>query len=138
MLHTPTWKKLLILAICVIGVIIVLPNLFYPRVEGANDARKAVERGQTLTPEMAAAEARWPAWLPHGLVNLGLDLRGGAHVLVQVQTEDVHAEQLEGLWPQIRDKLRDLREQVGGVRRIDSGPDELRIRIGNPAGMDAA
>ncbi len=71
-------------------------------------------------------------------MNLGLDLRGGAHVLVQVETQDVHAEQLEGLWPQLRDKLRDLRDQVGSVRRLDSGPDELRIRIGTPAGMDAA
>ena len=27
---------------------------------------------------------------------------------------DVHAEQLEGLWPELRDRLRDLRDQVGG------------------------
>ena len=125
-------------AICLLGLIIALPNLFYGRVERANDARLAAEKGQTLTPEMLADAAAWPAWLPHGLVNLGLDLRGGAHVLVQVQTQDVHAEQLEGLWPSIRDKLRDLRDQVGSVRRLDSGPEELRIRIGNPAGMDAA
>ncbi|MBB5223006.1 preprotein translocase subunit SecD [Amaricoccus macauensis] len=138
MLHTPTWKKLLILAVCVIAFVVVLPNLFYPRVEGANDARKAVERGATLTPEMAAAESRWPAWMPHTLVNLGLDLRGGAHVLVQVQTQDVHAEQLEGLWPDLRDRLRDLRDQIGTVRRLDGSPEELRIRIGNAAGMDAA
>ena len=52
--------------------------------------------------------------------------------------QEVHAEQLEGLWPDLRDKLRDLRDQVGNVRRLDAGPEELRIRIGNPAGMDAA
>ena len=46
----------------------------------------------------------------------------------------MHAEQLEGLWPDLRDKLRDLRDQVGSVRRLDSGPDELRIRIGDAAG----
>ena len=132
------WKKFLILAICLVGAIIALPNLFYGRVERANDARLAAEKGQTLTPEMLADAAAWPAWLPHGLINLGLDLRGGAHVLVQVQTQDVHAEQLEGLWPSIRDKLRDLRDQVGSVRRLDSGPEELRVRIGNPAGMEAA
>ena len=57
---------------------------------------------------------------------------------MQVETQEVHAEQLEGLWPDLRDRLRDLRDQVGNVRRLDAGPEELRIRIGNPAGIDAA
>ncbi len=140
MLKYPLWKRLLVLAICLGGFVIMLPNLFYGRVEGANDARKAVEQGATLTPEMQAAEAGWPAILPSGLVNLGLDLRGGAYVLVQVETEQVYAERLEGFWPTLRDKLRDLRDQVGTVRRLDSGAaaDALHIRIGNPAGIDAA
>jgi preprotein translocase subunit SecD len=138
MANHPLWKRVLILGICLIGIIVALPNGFYGRVERANDARAAAERGETLTLEMQHDKAGWPGWLPSRLVNLGLDLRGGAHVLVQVQTAEVHAEQLEGLWPGLRDKLRDLRDQVGNVRRLDSGPEELRIRIGNPAGMQAA
>jgi preprotein translocase subunit SecD len=138
MANYPLWKRLLVLGICLIGVVLTLPNFFYGRVEQANDARAAVERGAPLTPELEQAMALWPAWAPSRLVNLGLDLRGGAHVLVQVQTTDVHAEQLEGLWPDLRDKLRELRDQVGNVRRLDAGPEELRIRIGDPAGMEAA
>ena len=137
MMHYPLWKRLLVLAICLVGFVVVLPNLFYGRVEGANDARNAVERGQSLTPEMQAAEGQWPAWLPSKLVNLGLDLRGGAYVLVQVEAEEVYAERLESFWPTLRDKLRDLRDTVGTVRRLQA-PGELRVRIGNPAGMDAA
>ncbi len=137
MMHYPLWKRLLVLAICLVGFVVVLPNLFYGRVEGANDARNAVERGQSLTPEMQAAEGQWPAWLPSKLVNLGLDLRGGAYVLVQVEAEEVYAERLESFWPTLRDKLRDLRDTVGTVRRLEA-PGELRVRIGNPAGMDAA
>jgi preprotein translocase subunit SecD len=137
MLKYPIWKRLLVLAICVLGFVVLLPNFFYGRVEGANDARKAAEQGAALTPEMQAAEAAWPAWLPSRLVNLGLDLRGGAYVLVQVETEQVYAERLEGFWPTLRDKLRDVRDTVGTVRRLDA-PGELRVRIGNPAGMDAA
>ena len=76
--------------------------------------------------------------MPSKLVNLGLDLRGGAHVLVEVHTQDVHAERLEGLWPELRDRMRDLRDEVGTVRRLTGTPDELRIRISNPAGMEAA
>ncbi|PZQ51367.1 MAG: protein translocase subunit SecD [Rhodovulum sulfidophilum] len=138
MLQFPLWKRILIIAICVIGVVIALPNLFYARVESSNDAVKEIERGATETPELAAQMAEWPRWLPHQLVNLGLDLRGGAHVLVEVRTQDVHAERLESLWPELRDRLRDLRDQVGTVRRLTGTPDELRIRISDPAGMDAA
>jgi preprotein translocase subunit SecD len=138
MLHFPLWKKLAVLAVCVIGILVAFPNLSYDRVEHANDARLALEQGSAETPELAADAAGWPGWLPSGLVNLGLDLRGGAHVLVEVQTEEVHAERLENLWPDLRDRLRELRDQVGAVRRLDSPPDELRIRIGEPAGMDAA
>ena len=40
-------------------------------------------------------------------------------MLVQVETEDVYAERLESFWPTLRDKLRDLRDTVGTVRRLD-------------------
>lgn len=138
MLQFPLWKRLLIIAICVIGIVIALPNLFYNRVEQSNDARAALERGAPATPELLAQAALWPSFLPSRLVSLGLDLRGGAHVLVEVKTAEVHAERLEGLWPGLRDKLRDLRDTVGPVRRLTGTPEELRIRIGNVAGMDAA
>ncbi len=138
MLQFPFWKKALILGICLLGLIVAMPNLFYGRVERANDARAALERGESLSPEMQADVEAWPAWLPSRLVSLGLDLRGGAHVLVEVETEEVYAEQLEGLWPDLRDRFRDLRDQVGTVRRLDSPPDQLRIRIGDSAGMEAA
>ena len=59
-------------------------------------------------------------------------------MLVQVETADVYAERMEGLWPVLRDRLRDLRDQVGTVRRLDGPADELHIRVGNPAGVAAA
>ena len=33
--HYPLWKRLFVLAICLVGFVVVLPNLFYGRVEGA-------------------------------------------------------------------------------------------------------
>ena len=138
MLDFPLWKKLLIGLVCLVAVVVALPNAFYGRVEMANDARAALEAGAPATPELIAARDGWPGWLPSGLVPLGLDLRGGAHVLVEVQTSDVYAERMEGLWPELRDRLRDLREEVGTVRRLDSPADQLRIRIGEAAGMTRA
>src|SRR5690606_28913227 len=138
MLDFPLWKKLLIGLVCLLGVVVTLPNVFYNRVELANDARAAIEQGEPATPEQLAALDAWPGWLPSGLVPLGLDLRGGAHVLVEVQTSDVYAERMEGLWPELRDRLRDQRDEVGTVRRLESPPDQLRIRIGEASGMTRA
>jgi preprotein translocase subunit SecD len=137
MLNFPLWKKLLIIGVSVLGILIALPNAFYGRVERANDARAAIAAGEA-TPEALADAALWPRWLPSRLINLGLDLRGGAHVLVQVETHEVYAERIEGLWPVLRDKLRDLRDQVGTVRRLNGPADELHMRLSEPAGMDAA
>ena len=138
MLHTPLWKRLLILAICAWGIMAALPNLFYSNVEAHNDASKAAEAAGFATEEQTAAMAKWPSFLPSSLVNLGLDLRGGAHLLAEVQVGDVYAQRIDALWPEVRDALRDLRDEVGSVRRQPSVPGVLRVAISKPEGMAAA
>lgn len=133
------WKRILILLVCGWGVLAATPNLFYTQVERHNDAVAAIEvAGGTATPEQEAARAEWPSFLPSALMNLGLDLRGGAHLLAEVQVEDVYKTRMDGLWPEVRDALRDLRDQVGAVRRAPSPDDVLRVTISNPEGMAAA
>nr|WP_321252268.1 protein translocase subunit SecD [uncultured Ruegeria sp.] len=134
MLHIDTWKRVLIWSVCVIGLLMALPNAFYTRVEQSNDAKTAIELGID-TPEMQAEAAQWPNWLPSSLVNLGLDLRGGAHLLAEVQTSDVYEARMEAMWPEIRDALRDERGTVGTIRKQPSAPDEIRVRISQPEGM---
>lgn len=138
MLHTPLWKRLLILAICAWGIMAALPNLFYSNVEAHNDASKAAEAAGFATEEQTAAMAKWPSFLPSSLVNLGLDLRGGAHLLAEVQVSDVYAQRMDVLWPEVRDALRDVRDQVGSVRRNPAAPGTLRVTISNPDGMAVA
>ncbi len=138
MLHTPLWKRLLILAICAWGILAALPNLFYSNVEAHNDASKAAEAAGFATEEQTAAMAEWPSFLPSALVNLGLDLRGGAHLLAEVQVSDVYAQRMDSLWPEVRDALRDVRDQVGSVRRNPSAPGTLRVTISKPDGMAVA
>jgi preprotein translocase subunit SecD len=138
-MHTPLWKKILIWGICALGLLYALPNLFYTQVEQHNDALRAVEQaGGAATPEQEAAIALWPNWLPSGLVNLGLDLRGGAHLLAEVQVADVYKDRIDSLWPEVRDALRAERDTVGNVRREASDPGVLKVRIGNPANMARA
>ena len=137
MLNIPLWKRVVIWGLCALGLLMAMPNAFYTRVEGHNDAVKAIEAGGE-TPELAAMRAAWPEWLPSSLVNLGLDLRGGAHLLAEVQVSDVYADRIDGLWPEVRDALREKRAEIGTIRRQDSAPDELRVRISQPEGMAAA
>ena len=137
MLQIDSWKRVLIWSVCVIGLFLALPNAFYTRVEQSNDAKAAIELGID-TPEMQAEAAQWPNWLPSSLVNLGLDLRGGAHLLAEVKVDDVYESRMEAMWPEIRDALRDERATVGTIRRQDSAPDEIRVRISQPEGMSRA
>ncbi|MFN3937387.1 MAG: protein translocase subunit SecD [Gemmobacter sp.] len=139
MLQFPLWKKVLVWGIVALGLIFAMPNLFYSRVEMHNDAVKAIEAaGGRATPEQEMARDAWPSFLPSTIVNLGLDLRGGAHLLAEVNVADVYAGRMNGLWPEVRDALRAEREVVGNVRRVGTDPGELRVAISEPAGMDRA
>ncbi|MBL1436377.1 MAG: protein translocase subunit SecD [Rhodobacteraceae bacterium] len=137
MLHFPLWKQTLIWMVCLAGLAFAMPNAFYTKVEQHNDAVMALEAGEAETPELLAAQAAWPDYLPSALVNLGLDLRGGAHVLVEVNVADVYQDRLDGMWPAVRDVLREQKELFGSVRRQD-GDNELRVRIGNAEAIAAA
>ena len=137
MLQVDLWKRVLIWVTVAIGLALALPNAFYSRVEGHNDAAAAKAIGLSGA-ELDAAEGAWPSWLPSGLVNLGLDLRGGAHLLAEVQVEEVHVARLEALWPEVRNLLRDERATVGTIRLQATEAAELRVRISNPDGMPRA
>jgi len=138
MLQISLWKRLLIILICLSALTFSMPNLFYDRVERHNDATALMEQGQD-EPELRAERSLWPDWAPSYLVNLGLDLRGGAHLLAEVHVSDVYADRVDGLWPEVRDRLRDARAQVGNVRRLPSDdPAVLRVTVSDPDGMDQA
>ena len=134
------WKRAFILLICAWGIVAAIPNLYYTNVERHNDAAAAIEAANgVVTPEQEADLALWPSFLPSALMNLGLDLRGGAHLLAEVQVEDVYKNRIDALWPEVRDTLRDIRDQVGNVREMPSGdPAVLRVSIENADAMPAA
>ena len=131
MLQIETWKRVLIWGLVALGLLLALPNGFYGRVEAYND-EVAAQAGDS------SGVDGWPGFLPSGLVNLGLDLRGGAHLLAEVKVEDVYTTRMEGLWPEVRNLLRDHRDEVGTIRLQDSADGTLVVRIGDPAGLDRA
>ena len=138
MLDIPLWKRVLILGAVAIGLLWAMPNLFYGRVEAHNDALAASEKAGFVTDEQQQAIGGWPNWLPGGLVNLGLDLRGGAHLLAEVHVEDVYNARMNSLWPELRRGLADRRDVIGAVRRVQAPDGELQVEIENADQMAAA
>jgi len=137
MLYIDLWKRIVIIGLCALGLLLALPNAFYTRVETFNDATVALEKGVS-TPENQANSTLWPSFLPSDIVNLGLDLRGGAHLLVEVKVADVYAQRMKSLWPEVRDTLRKERATVGTIRLQDAPAGELRVKISNPSAMAQA
>tara|TARA_R110002049_G_scaffold10127_5_gene50521 strand:- start:7328 stop:8977 length:1650 start_codon:yes stop_codon:yes gene_type:complete len=133
MLQIDLWKRIAIVLTCAVGLWLALPNAFYSPVEQHNDAVAAIEV-QGNTPELDQQRALWPDWMPSGLVNLGLDLRGGAHLLAEVQVADVYANRMEAQWPEVRDALRSLTP----VRREEAPAGELRVRLNDADKMAEA
>ena len=140
MLYFAPWKKVAILAICLLGIIFALPNVWYDRADTAARAEAAIEAGRfggADQPDLATLQAQadeWPDFLPPNVVNLGLDLRGGVHLLVDVQVEEVFLERLQSLRREIFDALR----EAGIDRRIALQDGRITVEITDPAQMQQA
>jgi len=137
MLDIPLWKRISICVLCALGLWLALPNAFYTTVERHNDALAEIETTGEA-PELRVDVDAWPSYLPSSLVNLGLDLRGGVHLLAEVQVEDTYATRMNGMWTTVRDTLRVERATIGGVRQLDAQPGFLKLRIGEEAAMPRA
>ena len=98
-----------IAAICLLGALLCLPNLM---------------------PAPAA-------WLPWRAVHLGLDLRGGSYLLMQVDMDAVQHERLDALADGARTEL--LRAHVG-YQNLASQPAQQRVflHLRDPSQHDAA
>jgi protein-export membrane protein SecD len=92
MLYFANWKVLLICVVCTLGVILSLPNLFTP-----------------------AQLSHLPNVLPHKQVALGLDLRGGSYLLLQVDVAAAERERLNSVIDSVRNPLRDAKIGYTGL-----------------------
>ena len=112
MLYYSRWKIALIFVVTLLGVFFSMPNLF---------SKETVDS--------------MPKWLPFRQMALGLDLRGGSHVLLQLKVDDLKKGWLET----IRDDVREtLRKDHIGYANLTSNKDQVRVSIRNPEQIDAA
>ncbi|NYZ14267.1 protein translocase subunit SecD [Azospirillum sp. RWY-5-1] len=92
MVHIAKWKVILVIALCALGIVYAAPNLL---------GRQTVEHLQ----------ASLPSWAPTKTINLGLDLQGGSHLLLEVDVRSVVQERVNGLLDTARTELRQA--QIG-------------------------
>lgn len=112
MLYFSRWKTISIWAVVLLGVVFSLPNI-YPQGFLAN----------------------MPDWLPKKQMTLGLDLQGGSHILLKIDTNDLIKAQLESARDEIRNQLRDAR--VGYTGLTGSGR-IVQVRIRDASQVEAA
>jgi len=93
MLHFARWKIILILLFSIGGILVAIPNLLPAR---SLDAL--------------------PDWIPHKQINLGLDLQGGAHLLYQMDENELIQDWLKNIRGDMRDVLRKERVGYTGLR----------------------
>ena len=107
MLHFQRWQQALILAVVLAGCMLALPNIW-----------------------SAAMEKNLGRYWPSAGVHLGLDLRGGSHLLLEVDVKAAHKERLENLLSEVRTQLR-----KAGLRylylRLDN--DVVRFTLRDPS-----
>ena len=83
MLNLPRWQTIVIIAITVLSGLFALPNLLPQSVLNV-----------------------LPAWYSQSRIGLGLDLRGGAHFLLEADLRSVLTERLTNLSDSVRGELR--------------------------------
>ncbi|WP_208354451.1 protein translocase subunit SecD [Pseudaestuariivita rosea] len=128
MLQIEVWQRVMIWLVIAFGALLAMPNAFYTTVDAHNTALTQIERNGT-TPELEADVAAWPDYLPSGIVNLGLDLRGGASLLTEIQLEDVYQSRMVGFWQEVFQALNAERPNIGTFRRQSIENGEIRVRL---------
>ena len=79
---------------------------------------------------------RWPAWMPQYKINLGLDLAGGSHLLLEADARDAQKQRLQSMEDSVATELRRApRIEIGDVSTAGG---RVAFMVRNPTQVDAA
>ena len=109
MLYFTRLKTTLIALVCVIGIVFILPNLI----------------------------SKPASWLPWQQVHLGLDLRGGSYLLMQVDMNAVVREELNGLVDEARSAMLKANLDYTDLG-ADPKQDQVALTLLKPSEANAA
>ncbi len=102
MIVLPRWKIWMIVSVCLVGGLFALPNMVG---EKGRETLGAISGGI----------------LPVKTVNLGLDLRGGAHLLYEIDVPLVLKERADSLLQEARKTLREEKIGYSAIGTIENG-----------------
>ena len=68
-----------------------------------------------------------PGWWPYKTINLGLDLQGGMHLVLEVETEKAVENSIERISQDMRSLLKKERVRHTGLTRVDGRTFSVRI-----------
>ena len=113
MLDFPRWKQVWLWGLTLLMVAAALPSL------------------------LNSTSIRWPDILPSPTVNLGLDLAGGSHILLEADPAQVRAQRLENMEETVRVEMRNAtpRIRVGDFSTSDGN---LSFMVDSIADVDRA
>jgi len=114
MLQIARWRVILVAVVTAMGIAFAFPN-FVP------------ERLRDQIPD----------FLPKQAINLGLDLRGGSQLLLEIETATLRRQQLDNFADQMAAALREADPQIRFTGR-GVVADAARVRLIDPTQMEAA
>ena len=112
MFQITRWKVISILAVIGVGLLMALPNLF------SEDLR-----------------AKLPGFMPSSPMVLGLDLRGGSYVLLEVDKAELKKVLIKQLIGDVRQTLAEKKIRYTGLGRKD---ETVNVRITKPEQLEKA
>jgi preprotein translocase subunit SecD len=114
MLDFPKWKVWAVLLPILVGILLAIPSM--------------------MSKEQAS---RLPGWMPDARINLGLDLAGGSHLLLEADAVDAAKQRLAAKEEEITTDLRrgDPKIEVGDVSTAGG---KLSFMVRDPAQVDSA
>jgi preprotein translocase subunit SecD len=115
MLDFPPWKIWAIALTLLAGFVFAAPNML------------SEQQAESL-----------PSWAPSRQLNLGLDLRGGSHILLEADAADVRKARIETLEDIVRTELRQATGGAIGYMDLSTRGGQISFTVRNPADIDRA
>ena len=111
MLDFPAWKRVWLWGITLLGALLAVPSL------------------------VMLSGGAWPSSLPDPEINLGLDLAGGSHILLEAETDDVRGLRLTSMEEEVRNAMSGAGIDIGEISRENG---RLSFMLEDASDVDAA
>ena len=112
MLDFPRWKVLWLWALTLVAALAAVPSL------------------------TSMTGMQWPSALPEPKINLGLDLAGGSHILLEADPRQVAGQRIEAMEESVRSRARQSDKKIR-ISDISNRDGALSFVVEDPAQVDA-